>query len=191
MRKVRIIMTYLFLIAFGIFIITGLDILIFGTTAKPKKSDCIIVLGCQVRGTTPSAFLMRRLDEGYRLYREGYGKCIIVSGGRGPGEDISEAEAMRKYLLSRGMDSNGIIMEDKSASTIENIKNSRAIMDSMGFKSAVVVSNKYHLKRAYLIAGNEGMDASCSGVFVSQYKSHEISGFLREILALLRFRIFG
>ena len=174
---------------FVLLLFFGFSILSFGLRAKPVISDAIIVLGCQVYGTVPSAFLKARLDEGLRLYNEGYGKYIVVSGGKGKGENISEAEAMKDYLVSNSVDTSRIILEDKSRSTIENIQYSSKIIKSIGLNSAVIVSNKYHLKRALLIAEKYGLKASCSGVFVSNHIYHEITGFFREILALLKFYI--
>jgi uncharacterized SAM-binding protein YcdF (DUF218 family) len=162
----------------------------FGWRSKPVKSDSIIVLGCRVRGTTPSRFLIARLEEGLRLYNEGYGKYIIVSGGQGPGEDISEAEAMRRYLVEEGVKDSAIIMEDESTSTMENLINSKKKMDELGLKNAVVVSNKYHLKRASIMAERAKISASYSGVFVEDYLSYEISGFIREIPAFIKFLVF-
>jgi len=183
----------LFLIIF--FIISGaalgIAILGFGISSKPVKSDSIIILGCQVYGTVPSPFLKARLDEGLRLYNEGYGSFLILSGGRGSGEEISEAEAMKNYLQSMGVDPEKMILEDRSESTMENIEFSKEKMEEHGLKTAVIVSNKYHLKRASLIAKKVGIKASFSGVFVSQHKNHEIKGFFREILALLKFYVVG
>ncbi|MFC0906525.1 YdcF family protein [Clostridium sp. MT-14] len=176
-------------IAFVAVLLTEFQIVFFGEDTKPERSDCIIVLGCRVYGTTPSPFLTGRLDRGLELYNKGYGKYIIVSGGKGEGESISEAEAMRQYLLSKGMDNSKIIAEDKSSSTMENLINSKKIMDAMGFHSAVIVSNKYHLKRASLMAKSQHIKGSYSGVFISSYKAHEISGYIREIPAVWKYYI--
>ncbi|MFL0194875.1 YdcF family protein [Clostridium sp. WILCCON 0269] len=184
----------LFILVFTTVLITEIQIIIFGQNAQPKKSDCIIVLGCKVYGSTPSPFLIWRLDNGVNLYHRGYGKYIIVSGGRGEGENISEAEAMKNYLVSKGVNSSKVIMEDKSASTIANLVNSKKIMNARGFKTAVIVSNKYHLKRASLMAESQHIDGSYSGVFVSLYKQREISGYIREIPAVWKYyfyKIFG
>lgn len=165
--------------------VLGVIITSFGRNANAVNSDCIIVLGCQVYGTVPSPFLKSRLDESQRLYDEGYGNFIIVSGGKGNGENISEAEAMKAYLILNGIPREKIITEDKSSSTEENIKLSKKKMDEYGLKSAVIVSNRYHLKRSSIIAKRNGIDGSYSGVYVSDYKWNELKGFFREILALL------
>lgn len=191
MGRVFKIVFALLLLLIIVFLTFGSIIYMYGIGAKPEKSDCIIVLGCQVYGTVPSALLKARLDEGLRLFNEGYGRIIIVSGGKGLGEDISEAQAMKDYLVSKGMDSSKIIMEDKATSTYENIVLSKERMEDRGLRSAVIVSNKFHLRRTSLIAQKEEVTASCSGVFASGYLGYEIKGFLREILALMKYYITG
>ncbi|WP_333887575.1 YdcF family protein [Clostridium sp.] len=190
MKKGIRFMLYFIIIVFLGALITEVNIIYFGKNAKPEKSDCIIVLGCKVYGSTPSPFLLWRLNEGLELYRKGYGKYIVVSGGKGPGENISEAKAMKNYLVYKGVDSSKIIMEDKSMSTMENLSNSKKVMEEKAFKSAVIVSNEYHLKRASLMAESQGIDGSYSGVFVYLYKSREITGYIREIPALWKYYFY-
>ncbi|MGE5579601.1 MAG: YdcF family protein [Bacillota bacterium] len=156
-----------------------------GSKAQPGPADCIIVLGCGLYGSTPSPFLMARLDEGIRLYSEGFASKIIVSGGRGPGEDITEAEAMRRYLMERGIPPEDIIMEDRSTSTLTNLRYSQALMEDHGLSNAIVVSNAYHLGRSRLLAGRLGMEATFSGVRLLQFSDRELKGLIREIPAVI------
>lgn len=172
-------------------LIGALSILNGCYTLKPKKADCIIILGCKVDKNVPSPFLVKRLDEAIRLYRKGYSKYIIASGGQGGGESITEADAMRNYLISKGISPNVIFQDNTSTSTMTNLINSKEIMEAKGFKTALIVSNKYHLKRAYLMAKKLGIEASYSGVFNSNHRLEELSGFLREILAIMKFYILG
>jgi uncharacterized SAM-binding protein YcdF (DUF218 family) len=144
------------------------QIISFALYEKPKKSDVIIVLGCAVYGKTPSPFFKERLDEALRLYKEGYGKYIIVSGGKGPGENISEAEAGKEYLLKNGIPEKIILTDNKSLSTYENLFFSKEIMDKNSLKTAIIISNKFHLKRASVIAKRIGIDASYSGVLLKR-----------------------
>ncbi|EJP6472917.1 YdcF family protein [Clostridium botulinum] len=170
-------------------IVLAAKIIYFGVKSYPEKSDSIIILGCKVKENDPTPFLQWRIEEGLRLYNEGYGKYIIVSGAKGPGENISEAEAMKKYLVQKGVDKKFIILEDKSQNTLENIKFSKKKMEENNLKSSIIVSNKYHLKRAELLCRKEGIKASYSGILVRPYISHEITGFFREIPALLIYYI--
>uniref|UniRef100_A0A7C5Z241 YdcF family protein n=1 Tax=Caldicellulosiruptor owensensis TaxID=55205 RepID=A0A7C5Z241_9FIRM len=184
MRKfLKILLCSLIAIIF-IFAITEASIIIFGFFAKPKKSDCIIVLGCAVYGNFPSPFFRERLNRAYELYQRGYARYIIVCGAKGAGENISEAEAGKRYLVEKGVLPEFILKEDKSFSTYENILNAKRIMNRRGFNSAIIVSNMFHLERAYLIAKKLKINASVSGVYVEQYSYEEYKGFLREIVAL-------
>ncbi|QCX33284.1 YdcF family protein [Caloramator sp. E03] len=159
----------------------------FGYFIKPAKSDCIIVLGCMVYGQEPSPFLKERLNEAIRLYNLGYADYIIVSGGKGKGEDISEALAMEKYLIKKGVKKEKIIKEELSKNTYENLNNSKKIMDKMNLKTAVVVSNKFHLLRAKIVTKKLNINSTYSGIFVKRYIYHEVYGFLREPFGLVKY----
>ena len=187
-RKLKVV-KYLLIVFILVIILMEVDIITFGLRSKPIKSDCIIILGCSVYGKAPSPFLQERLMKGIKLFREGYAEHIIVSGGKGPGEDISEAEAMKKFILSKGLKEENIIIEDKSKTTMENLTFSKEKMKERNFNSAIIVSNKYHLKRVSLMIKKLKMDASYSGVFLKQYKSLEIKGFIREIPGVIKYYI--
>lgn len=190
MKKCIKFVLYFMIVVFLFTLITEIQIIYFGENAKPQKSDCVIVLGCRVYGSTPSPFLLWRLNRGLELYDKGYGDYIIVSGGKGQGENISEAKAMKNYLVYKGVDSSRIIMEDKSMSTMENLSNSKKVMEEKGLKTAIIVSNKYHLKRASLMAESQEIEGSYSGVFVYPYKNREITGYIREIPALWKYYLY-
>lgn len=181
------------LLALGFILITSIYLLLlslvvaFGYFSKPAKSDCIIVLGCMVYGQDPSPFLKERLNEAIRLYNSGYAGYIIVSGGQGKGENISEAEAMKIYLIEKGIKKEKIIKENISKNTYENLNNSKQIMDKMHFKTAIIVSNKFHLFRAKTVAEKLKINSTYSGVFVKRYIYHEAYGFLREPLGLVKY----
>jgi uncharacterized SAM-binding protein YcdF (DUF218 family) len=190
-KRLKVTIISAVVLCFIFFIYTVGSIINMGLNAKPQKSDVIIVLGCRVYGTEPSPMLKERLNEGIKLFNQGYGNYIIVSGGKGPGEDITEAEAMQTYIISKGVDKSKIIIEDRSTSTFENISYSSEIMHKHGLYTSIIVSNKYHLKRTSLMAKKNNINASYSGVFAKRYVSYEISGFLREILALWKFYVLG
>ncbi|MEN6462890.1 MAG: YdcF family protein [Syntrophomonas sp.] len=161
------------------------SIIHFGFTTQPQKADCIIVLGCKVDGSVPTPFLAARLDEALRLYQEGYAEHFIVSGGKGSGEHISEAKCMRDYLVARGINPGIITMEDRSKSTMENIKYSKQKMQGIGAHTAIIVSNRFHLKRISCLAKQQQLSASYSGVFLPRYIFDETYGFLREVLGVI------
>ena len=98
------------------------------TASGREAADYCIVLGARVRGRELSSSLERRLRRAY-IYAVAHPKCILVlSGGQGEGEDLSEAEAMYGYLYGRGIRANRFILEDKSENTVENIRNSLSLI---------------------------------------------------------------
>lgn len=185
MRFKRILFALIAALCAVFFIVLG-SIVYGAVHYRAQKSDCIVILGCMVYGNVPSPFLKARTLEGLRLYKSGTAPYIIVSGARGKGEDITEAEAMKKLLISEGVPEDRIIKEEKSSNTWQNIFNSKAIMMSKGFSSAVIVSNSFHLKRAEVIASQLNIKASFSGVFLERQFPHEAYGFLREVPAILK-----
>ncbi|MDE6133239.1 MAG: YdcF family protein [Oscillospiraceae bacterium] len=90
---------------------------------SPPKGECtVIVLGCKVRGETPSSMLYYRAMSAYRYLEANPSAVCIASGGQGADELISEAECVKRILLEKGIAEERIILEDKSTSTDENIR---------------------------------------------------------------------
>ena len=152
-----------------------------------RCADYIIILGAQVRGKKITDSLKRRLDKGLEYLRRFPDTKVIVSGGQGPGEDISEADAMAGYLISCGISSDCVILENRSTSTRENFAYSRKFLDPAR-QSIGIVTNGFHMYRAALIAGQEGyryihmIPASANPVFQLNY-------LVREFFAVLYFLI--
>ena len=132
-----------------------------GEDARP--SDCIIVPGCKVTGSTPSLSLQSRLDCAIRLYKDGYAHTIIVCGAQGETGNITEAQAMRNYLLARNIPGDAILLDENSFSTLQNMRNSKALMDARGFSSAIVATSDFHAARAVACARLAGIESvSCA-----------------------------
>lgn len=126
----------------------------------PEDTKLIVVLGCQVRGEKPSRMLRRRLDKAYEAMEMHPDAVCVVSGGQGSGENISEAEAMKRYLLEKGADESRLITEDRSTSTFENIKFTFEITDELGCgRDITIVTDGFHQYRASLIAKQEGAES--------------------------------
>lgn len=157
----------------------------------PKDTELIVVLGCQVRGERPSRMLRRRLNTAYEAMQKHPNAVCVVSGGQGSGEKISEAEAMRRYLVDKGADESRIIMEDKSTSTFENIKFTFKITDKLGYgRDITIVTDGFHQYRASLIAKQQGAKK------ITAYSAHTeprylLTFWVREWLGLTHFWVFG
>ena len=121
----------------------------------------LVVLGCQVKNGRPSRMLKSRLDAAYEFLSENDTVNVVVSGGKGDDECISEAECMRNYLVEKGIDSGRIFMEDKSTNTEENLKFSLEIIKENNLCSDItIVTDGFHQLRAELIARKCGVDAN-------------------------------
>lgn len=128
---------------------------------KPvEEPKVVIVLGCQVRGEEPSSMLAYRLIAAIEVLEANPEAVCVVSGGQGSGESISEAEAMYRFLLDRGIPESRIIREDKSVSTRENIRFSAALLSERGITdNIVIVTNDFHQYRADIYARENGYTA--------------------------------
>lgn len=160
-------------------------------TDAPASVDYLIVLGAGVDGTTPSLSLRNRLDAALAYLEDNPETIAVVSGGRGPGEQITEAEAMRLWLEARGVAPARIWLEDQASTTEENLRFSLAMIDNAGAgeKTIAVVSSEYHLCRAKYLAQEAG--AEVYGVAGrTTLPVLRINYFLREALAMVYLWIF-
>ncbi len=155
-----------------------------------QKADYAIVLGAGLDGDTPSLTLAERLSKTAE-YLDLFPDCIaIVSGGMGPGETITEAEAMARYLISHGIDKDRIIKEDKAKNTYENFLFSLEKIEDRadGYFTLAVISSDYHICRARKIARSFGV----SPVMVSADTSLpvlKLNYILREAFALVKTKL--
>ena len=160
---------------------------------KPEPdADYIVVLGAAVYGENPSITLQHRLEGAARYLEANPHTRAVVSGGQGKGEDISEAECMRRYLVEHGIEQDRILLEDRSTSTKENLAFSKAVIETDGGKvdRVVIVSSAYHLYRATKIAETLGIRAS-GAAGSDGYPIYMLGMYLREALAVLKLWVLG
>lgn len=152
-RPVLIISGIIAVIGFIILLIINVFMIKSVNDYPQNKNSTVIVLGCRVKEGRPSLMLKRRLDSAYEYLSENPDTFVIVSGGKGNDEIMSEAECMRDYLCEKGISSDRIIMEDKSSSTYENLEFSKSIIEENNLCSdIVIVTDGYHQLRAEMIA---------------------------------------
>lgn len=122
----------------------------------PKGNDTIIVLGAGVRSDgSPSDILADRLETSLEVYNEGVADSFILSGDHGR-EDYNEVGAMKDYIIDSNIDESIIFMDHAGFSTYDTMYRAKEIFK---VKSAVIVTNEYHLPRALYIARKLGIDA--------------------------------
>ncbi|MBP5282629.1 MAG: YdcF family protein [Lachnospiraceae bacterium] len=177
-----------FWICFGIglaifFLVEGLIFTRCGANAQ-DGADYLIVLGAQWKTTGPSKVLWYRLDQAVHYLKVNRETKVIVSGGQGPDEPISEAQGMRDYLVGQGIDGSRIIMEDKSTNTYENLKFSAQFLDKENDK-VVVLTNNYHVYRAEKLAKGQGY-LKAQGLAADSYAPMQAHNLLREFFGVVK-----
>lgn len=156
------------------------------------RPDVIIVLGAGIRGNYPTATLRYRLEKTFEYYCNDPNVTIIVSGGRGGDEDYSEAEVMRNWLVSQGVDPQRVIAEDKSNSTEENFLFASALIEKNADGSeptVAFVTSRFHVFRAGRIAKKLGVDAV--GIPAREFKPLILNDYLRECAAIVQYFFTG
>lgn len=182
---IRITFWGLFGAGLGLFLILE-GLIISQMTATPKDNcEYIIVLGAQIKGTKVSKALKERLDTAYEYSAECPTVNIIVSGGQGDDEEVSEASVMKEYLVAKGIESSRIIMEDKSTDTSENMKFSMAYISDKD-ASVGIVSSNFHIYRAMKLAQAQGLSdvsgiaSPCDSLLFLNYMVRESVGITKD-----------
>jgi len=145
---------------FGVVVIwAGTVALIVAAGAVPsvRKADAILVLGAAQYNGRPSPVLQARLNRAISLYRRGYAKRLIVTGGVGTGDTVSEGEVARRYAVRNGVPDSVIMVERKGVTSAQSITAAAALMRSAGLRSALIVSDSYHMLRLELLARRAGV----------------------------------
>lgn len=178
------------LLAVLIVFLATLVILVREGHTKPENgADYVIVLGAHVYGERMSMNLAKRVEKAEEYLRENPETQVILSGGRGKGEKISEAEAMRRYLVEKGISMDRILMDETSVNTDENIKNSKRLMKNTDCR-VVIVSNAFHIYRARGIARKQGL-SKVEGLSSAIHPYTIPNSYVREVFAVWKYKIFG
>lgn len=166
-RLIRLLLA-LFIVGILCFGIQETIILAGGRSELRTQPDAVIILGCKIWGEDPSPALQNRLDAALdyleELEGEGCTPVIVVSGGQGADEPISEAVCMAQYLKENGVSAERIRVETESTNTAENLRNSMSLLRAEGWSghSVTIVSNDFHLTRVRMLAGRIMPEITCS-----------------------------
>lgn len=153
--------------------------------------EAVIVLGAGIRGDRVTLPLKMRLDKAIEYHEKNPDAVIVVTGGQGFQETVTEAYAMEKYLLENGVDPDKIIKEEKATSTNENMRFTKEILDAR-FESeytAAVITNNFHIYRGVSIAKNEGIP-TVTHIHAGLQWYNLVPCYLRESLAVLKMWVF-
>ena len=132
--------------------------------ADDPEAEFVVVLGAGVNGTVPSQALRERLEAAQRYLEEYPEAILILSGGKGDNENITEADCMYRWLTERGADPERLRREENATNTEENIAYSLDLIEAeFGVRPEKlgVISAEYHLLRASLLAKDAGVETVC------------------------------
>ncbi len=189
-RGTALFIAALFLAFIVISAVISAKMIIAAKNIPPSGNSTVIVLGCKVKGETPSLMLNKRIMAACNFLKENPEAVCIASGGQGSDEHISEAECIKRVLVENGISPERIILEDKSTSTKENIRFSKEKMTENGLDGSVtIVTDIYHQFRASLIAEKNGLETYAVSSRTSLWLLPTY--WLREILAIMYGFVFG
>ncbi len=192
-RWVRVILLIM-LPLFVVYLAMVIQVYRVGAEDNARPADAIIVLGAAQWSGKPSPVLQARLDHALDLYRQGLAQHIITSGGTGDGDEYSEADVAADYLQQHSVPLAAIEREDEGRDTWQSMQDVKAIMRQQGWRSAILVSDPFHMWRAGKMASDLGIVAYTSPTRTSpigadkwwefQYVAREPISFVAYLLGL-------
>ncbi|ABJ64865.1 YdcF family protein [Levilactobacillus brevis] len=154
---------------------------------RARRADTIVILGAGLRhGSQIGRTLANRLDAALKLaHRQSTPTTLIVTGGQGPDEHLTEAEAMTTYLVNHGWPQERIIQESRATSTLTNLLYSQRLWSQLPHQGGrvVIVTNNYHLFRAEHLASQLGL--LLGGYPAPTRRGYLPAAWAREFLAII------
>jgi uncharacterized SAM-binding protein YcdF (DUF218 family) len=168
--------------------LVGALIVVQGQRDEARDSGAAVVLGAAQWNGDPSPVLQARLDHALDLYHRGVVKHIILTGGIGAGDQLSEAAAGKQYLLDRQLSTEVLLLDERSTTTWENLQNAADLARANGIDTVLLVSDPFHMLRSLKMARDLGLSAYGSPTRsspISGNRAEEARYVVREIWAYL------
>ncbi|MBC8146398.1 MAG: YdcF family protein [Bacteroidetes bacterium] len=159
------------LIILSYFTFNAIKIYRYSFEYSETNCDVAIVLGAGSNKGIVSPVFKERINHSVYLYKKGVIRKIIFTGGKGKGQKSTDSEIAKLYAIETGIPIDDILIETKSRYTIENFKESKIIMDSLGLSSALIVSDPLHMKRSINLARNQNIECKPSPTLTTMYKT--------------------
>lgn len=162
-----------------------------GRQAPPEtEADAVVVLGAGVNGREPSLSLRTRLDAALQYLEDNPDTPVVLTGGQGYGEEITEAQCMYDYLTARGVDGSRLILEEQASNTAENFAFSRELLVKQGVDPSgdlvAVVTNDFHIARSKFIAARQGYGCAFGVPAKLPWAHLSANYYLREAFAMVK-----
>ena len=184
-KTVRYVFRIIVAIGFAVFVICqGCILTQFFSKGEPG-ADYIIVLGAQMRDWGPSVVYKARLDSAIEYLNDNPDTEVIVTGGQGANESVSEGEGGKKYLFEQGIAEDRIIIESESLDTDQNISNALNLVEVTEDMKVGIVTNNFHVFRGVMIA-KRYTDADVTGIAAFTEYQYLPNNMVRETFGILK-----
>jgi uncharacterized SAM-binding protein YcdF (DUF218 family) len=151
-----------------------LSVIAWGARDMARPSDAIVVLGAAQYAGRPSPVLKARLDHAVGLWKRGIAARLVLTGGRGVGDTISEAEVGRRYVMKAGVADSAILLETEGRTTSASLSAVADIMNEMRLERAVLVSDPFHMLRLQIVSGRLGVESVTSPTRTSPISANRL-----------------
>lgn len=163
----------------------------YGSINEMAKADAAIVLGAGVSGKSPSPVFQERINHAIWLYKNGYVSKIILTGGKSKNNEYSDSFIASQYAIENLVSRDDIYIEEYSSITQENILYAAQIIEEKDISTVIIVSDPLHMKRAMLMAKDNGLVAYSSPTPTTRYKSlrTKLPFLAREVFFYIGYKV--
>ncbi|MES2508002.1 MAG: YdcF family protein [Verrucomicrobiota bacterium] len=174
-------------------VLLGSTIISHPQTVASGHCDCAIILGAAVDGATPSPVFQSRIDHAVTLFKTGIVSHLLFTGGSSDGNEMSESEAGKHSAMAQGIPASAIFTENRSRTTMQNLAEAQKVMRQQRFRTAVIVSDPFHLYRASRMAADMQIAAITSATPTTRYVTLKTQApfLFREIYFTIHYSLFG
>jgi uncharacterized SAM-binding protein YcdF (DUF218 family) len=160
-------------------------VFLFSLKDETRPADAAIVLGAAVVRDRPSAVFRERINHAVQLYQTGTVQKLIFTGGVGNRDELAEGEVGRNYAIAQGVNPADILLENKSTSTYENLRNAQTVALENGLETFLIVSTPNHMRRALAVASDLNMEGYSSPTRTIRWISSvtRTYSYIREVVA--------
>lgn len=159
------------------------------------SADAIVVLGAAQYNGRPSPVLQARLDHAAYLYDEGFAGTVIVTGGKQPGDEFTEAEAGKIYLEEHHVDADDILVEARGETTFESLRGVRRLAQDNAIETVLLVSDPLHSERVKRMAEDLGFRriyaSPASYLELERSRATKAKELVREVFSLMAYEWLG
>ncbi|MDR7300897.1 YdcF family protein [Haloactinomyces albus] len=180
------------LVALLVVVGTGVRVWQVARVDQARQADMIVVLGAAQYNGEPSEVLQARLEHALDLYRQGYSEYIVTVGGNQAGDNYTEAQAGRMWLVDHGVSPESVVDVETGRDTLRSIRAVANLAEQRAWQTALIVSDPWHSLRSRIMADNAGLRAWTSPTRTGPIvRTREIQRqyILRETAALLYYRL--